>query len=251
MKKILLLASMVGVFTSNLLAGTVLTDAKVSELVKGNPILSSKEFQVKKAEAISDNLTALKLNVTMMTQKGPMEREAQGYVAKIDGKTYTFLGGAYGDKGEKVSVSMDKKAIEAGVLWSHGTGSEEIYLVTNPSCPWCTKFEEASSKDAEFLKKYKVNVLLMPFHEGAVEKAYWVLSAKTGAEKAERYKKVMLEGNEDWKKFTPTAEQKTALDAELAKSLAAAKELNAEGTPAVFNSKFETVNWPTLLNVKP
>lgn len=247
MKKIMKL-SILAIIATTSLSAKALDEKSIDNLVKGNKLLSSETIQVKKGEKVSDNLSTLQLGIKFNSPQGIQERPAQAFVAKIDGKDYTFLGGGYDKDGEKISLSLDKKIIEDGVLWSAGKGKEVIYVVTNPSCSWCAKLEDASAKSQTFYENYTVKKIVMPFFDNAVEKSMWILAADTDAEKAERYKKVMVDNDNTWVSFKPTPEQKVKIDAELAKSLAAAKELDAQGTPAVFDSKFRPINnWPELI----
>lgn len=248
MKKLIKLSAICALGMSSLFAGEVLSTDKINEMLKDNKVLSNPNVSVKKAEKISENLTTLKLGVKYQTQQGVTERPAQGFLVNVDGKEYTFLGGGYDEEGAKVAFSLDSKVIEEGTAWSHGTGPEVIYIVTNPSCPWCEKIEQSIADSKDFLTKYTVKSVLMPFNQFAEEKATWVLAGKDDAEKAERYKKLMVDKDESWKSFKPTAEEKTKIDALIAKSLDAARELEAEGTPAVYDSKFQQIeNWPALV----
>lgn len=233
--------------TSSLWA-KALSDAEVANLIKDNKMLNNQTISVKKAEQVSKNLTTMKLGIKYQTQQGIQERPAQAFIANIDGKNYTFLGGGFDDKGDKITLSLNNKLIEEGVLWSAGKGKEVLYIVTNPSCSWCAKLEEESANNKTFLEKYTVKKIIMPFFDNAKEKAIWILAGKNDAEKAERYKKVMVDKDTAWQTFKPSAAELAKIEKDLDKSLAAAKELEAQGTPAVFDSKFQPVNnWPELM----
>lgn len=247
MKKTLLSLSLMAATTA--LFAAEIPANKFDEIKAKSTILQNGSITIKKADQVSQNLVNLKLGIQYQTQQGVQERPAQGFLATVDGKTYTFLGGAYDQAGEKVSFAVDTKVVDEGSLWSFGSGAEKLYAVTNPSCPWCQKFETAANADAEFLKKYQINVILMPFNANANEKSYWVLAGKDKAERAARYKALMVDNSTEWQKFTPTPEQKAAFDKEINKSLEAAKELEAEGTPAVFGKDLQPVNWTTLLKM--
>lgn len=239
------------VMASSALAGTALTPEQTSALVKDNKILANPNVTVEKVEKASENVNVLKLKVKYQTQQGVTDRPAQAFIVKVDGKDYTFLGGGFDQNGEKLNISLDAKVINEGALWSHGTGPEVIYLVTNPSCPWCQKFEKAATESADFYKKYTVKTFFMPFHANAEEKAAYVLAGKTDAEKAERYKKMMVDNDESWKSFKPTPEETAKYKAVMAKTSDATREFGAEGTPAVFDSKFNPIqNWPDLMGLK-
>lgn len=251
MKKKFLKLSVVCVAAMGLassLSAKALSDAEVANLIKGNTMLNNQIISVKKAEKVSDNLTTMKLGIQYQTQQGIQERPAQAFLANIDGKSYTFLGGGFDDKGEKIALSLNEKVVNEGVAWSAGKGKEVLYVVTNPSCSWCVKLEEESEKSKTFLEKYTVKKIIMPFFENAKEKTIWILAGKNDAEKAERYKKVMVDKDNTWQSFKPSADELAKIEKLLEKSLEAAKELDAQGTPAVFDSKFQPINnWPELI----
>src|SRR5574344_973008 len=96
MKKNFLKLSVVCVAAMGLassLSAKALSDAEVANLIKGNTMLNNQTISVKKAEKVSDNLTTMKLGIQYQTQQGIQERPAQAFLANIDGKSYTFLGG--------------------------------------------------------------------------------------------------------------------------------------------------------------
>ena len=107
---------------------------------------------------------------------------------------------------------------------------------------------ETQAYESNFFKKYNAKFILMPFHADATEKSYWILSAKTEKEKAERMKLVMNGKDLAWKNYKPSKEEKIKLDMLIKKSEDAAAELEATGTPALFDSEFKPIkNWPALM----
>ena len=248
MKKLILTAALaVGAMTSAM-AGQI-TPAETAVVAKApNAFLSNPNFNILKETKISENLRHLDINVRVMGKNGAETRPVKAFAGVIDGKEYVMTGTIYTPEGTVLKLPLNKDILSEGKTWTVGEGSEELYLVTNPSCSWCAKFEKQvhdGTNDA-FFKKYKVNVILMPFGGGATEKAKWVLSAKTDAERAERYKSLMVDVDSSWTSFKPT--NNADLNAEIAKSNRAAKELGATGTPAFFTSNFDQIkNWPALL----
>lgn len=243
MKKLILTAALVaGTFTSVFAAGEVVAP-KVETGFLANP-----NFQIVKEEKISENLRSLSMNIKVMGPNGPEVRPVKAFAGVIDGKEYVMTGTVYGPDGQVLKIPLDKGIVDAGTAWTFGEGAEELYLVTNPSCSWCSKFEKQvhDGNNAEFFKKYKVHVILMPFGAGAEEKAKWVLSATTDAERAERYTALMVNGDSTWTSFKPT--DVVGVNLAIEKSNAAAKEMGATGTPAIFDAEFNQIkNWPALL----
>lgn len=211
--------------------------------------LNNPNFQVVKEHQISPNLKGVNLNVKIMSKQGPQSKKVKAFAAQIDGKEYVITGTIYDPVGKILSVptDIDAPTLKAGISWTMGSGNKEVYLVTNPSCPWCEKFE-VQAHNSNFLKNHKVNVILMPFHPNANEKAQWVLSAASDAERAKRYTDLMVNKDNSWRNFKPDAAEATRLNALINKGNAAAKAIGASGTPALFDASYSKIeNWPALM----
>ncbi|MFL1706537.1 thioredoxin fold domain-containing protein [Campylobacter sp. MOP7] len=155
-------------------------------------------------------------------------------------------GAAYDVKGEKIALPLDAKTINDAVMVKMGTGEKQVYLVTDPECPYCQRLESNITPDV--LKKYTINVIPMPlsFHPKAKPMLYWVLDAPK-EEQAKRLSKV-LTGDTEFEKFKPSAELKAKADAIIEKGFRAAEELNAQGTPSLFDDKFQPLDPSVLLS---
>jgi len=161
-------------------------------------------------------------------------------------KKYTFVGKAFDNKTKKpITFTKHADIINKGVMFTFGNGKKEIYLVTDPECPFCRKMEHEKGKILE--KDYKVHVILMPlsFHKHAKAMSYYILAGKTDKERAQRMKEV-LKGSEKWKNYHPTKEEIKKYEEELKKAKEAARELDAMGTPSVFDKDFNPIAWPIL-----
>jgi len=163
-------------------------------------------------------------------------------------KKYTILGNVINNKTHApltANFPVNKNIVQNGVLFTFGNGNKDIYLVTDPQCPYCRLME---SKTKEYLKKnYKVHVILFPlsFHKYAKPMSYYILAGKTDQEKAKRLQEV-LGGSNEWKNFHPSAKQKAEFDKMLNNSKKAVEELGARGTPTVYDKDFNKINWTTL-----
>ena len=130
-------------------------------------------------------------------------------------------------------------------MFTFGKGDKDIYIVTDPECPFCRMLEK-QKKDI-LAKNYKVHVILMPlsFHKNAKAMSYYILAGKTDKERAKRMSEV-LEGSNAWKNFHPTKEQIKKFEEELKKAKKAAMELGARGTPSVYDKDFNQIDWQKL-----
>ena len=122
-------------------------------------------------------------------------------------------------------------------------------MVTDPECPFCRKMEKLIGK--KLSDNYKVHIILypLPFHSNAKAMSYYILAGKTQEEKAKRFKET-LSGDNSWSSYQPSPEEKERFDKELELSKKAVNQLHANGTPSVYNDKFDYINWTFFLNKK-
>ncbi len=163
-------------------------------------------------------------------------------------KKYTILGRVIDNKTKKLiqpDFPKNAEVIKKGVMFTFGKGNKDLYLVTDPECPFCRMMEKQKSNFLE--KNYKVHVILMPlpFHKNAKAMSYYILAGKTDAERAKRMREV-LRGSNEWKKYNPTPKEKAEFEKELQNAQKAANELQARGTPSVYDENFKPIEWPTL-----
>lgn len=186
------------------------------------------------------------VSVEANTKRGSQTFEM--FIPKSD-KNVVFFGKAYDKSGKPYMLPLDTELIKKGVAFTVGNGKENIYLVTDPECPYCRKLE--SNLDPKISEKYTINVIPMPlsFHRDAKPMLYWILSAKTNKEKAERLHKTMT-GDESFRKYSPSPAVKAEIDAIFAKSNKAAIELGAKGTPSVYDSNFNKIGYDKLVKKK-
>jgi len=179
-------------------------------------------------------------------------RGSQLIAAVLDKKTSElYIGSAYDKEGQPIIFPKDKKVIKDGVSFSYGKGSKEIYIVTDPECPYCTKFEKAAKGK---LADYTVHVILMPlsFHKKAPAMIEWIMQGKDDAQRKERFEALMLKDSVEYKTLIKDAKKpfvysKTVGEA-MKKVNKATRELNVRGTPAMYDANFNPVQQGELLN---
>jgi len=178
-------------------------------------------------------------------------RGSQLLTAVLDKKTSElYIGSAYDKEGTMITFPKDAKVIKEGVAFSYGKGSKDIYIATDPECPYCTRFEKAA---AGKLGDYRVHVILFPlsFHKKAPAMVEWIMQGKDDAERKSRFEELMLKGSTKYtalikdvkKPFVYTSSTQEYID----RSKRASMELNVRGTPAIFNGNFEPVEQGQLL----
>jgi thiol:disulfide interchange protein len=175
------------------------------------------------------------LEVEVNTPQGPQTFE----VFILDGKNdVLFAGQAYDNQGKAMSFPVDVDTIKAGVALTHGTGSEDVYLVTDPECPYCQELEKHISPTA--LKKYKIHLIPMPlsFHPEAIPMLYYAFDAGSNDKVVERLSKVMKGEDKGYKDFKPSSELKAKVDKIIESGYKAAHALKAQGTPSLYDKDF-------------
>lgn len=242
MKKTVLAISAILALSTSVFAGTPMKNKDIESLKTQFPTtLGAPGINILKAE---DQGKFKQLKVEVMTPRGPQRFD----VFSVKGTDTLFVGQAINKAGAPYSLTVDKKVISEGALMKYGKGKEQVYLVTDPECPYCQRLE--SMMDPKVGEKYTVNIIPFPlsFHKNSKPMLYYVLSATSGDEQVKRMHAVMT-GDKAWESFKPTDDQIKSAEAKIAKSLAAGNELGAGGTPSVFNGKFEKA--PTEILVNP
>lgn len=238
MKKLVLLAFMASLGVSAF-AGT-LKPAEIAKIKKDYPELIGKTgIRVVKAVK-QDKFVQLQLEAA--TPRGPQVFE----VFVVDGVKAVFAGNAYKASGEKFTLPVNESTIKDGIAFKIGSGPTQLYLVTDPECPYCQKLE--ASIDPEAYKHVTINLIPMPlsFHKSAIPMYQWVLAAGTDKEKADRLHNVMT-GDKTWESFKPSEAQVKSATVIIEKAQKAAMELNAGGTPSLFDAKFQKADFGLIV----
>lgn len=186
------------------------------------------------------------IDVKANTQQGPQVFSV--YVSdKIDNAV--FFGKAFNKDQVPYEIPVDKSIVKEAVALTMGTGDKQIYLVTDPECPYCQQLDKNIKPEA--LKEYTINVIPypLPFHKNAKAMMYWVLDADNNDQKVERLHKVMS-NDKTYLSFKPTPERKAELDKVLDKSMEAVRALNVSGTPTILGEDLKPVHFSVIGNMK-
>ena len=234
----------------------------VASLFASDKLLTQKELNSVLKSSILYNQLENGIKKGVLTVKGTKKddfyiiniqtKRGGGNIYITSDKKYTILGRIINNKNGSIlqpNFPKNSEIIKNGVSFTFGEGKKDIYLVTDPQCPFCRLMEKKTKK--ELAKNYRVHVILfpLPFHKYAKPMSCYILAAKTDKEKAKRMQETLLGGNE-WKNYKPTKEEAKRCQIELEKAQKAANELGARGTPSVYNSKFNPIDWTTLTKAK-
>jgi len=240
MKKTILLS--MALLTTGLMAGAndgLLSADKLKEIKASSKTFENPMLTIKKGKDLDT------VYYVQIEAKGPRgSRSLEGFVDKKTGAVY--LGGGYDKDGKKFSFPVNAQSVKDAVAFSYGSGKKDLYVVTDPECPFCKKFHK-ETKDK--LSEYTVHVVFMPlaFHKNAKQMVNYIVSGKDNAEKLDRYNKIM-EGSTDFKN---TKIEGTTLSDYLAKSTKATKELQTRGTPSTYiGEEMVSKPWPQLIQPK-
>ncbi len=244
MKKLIM---MLGIAASLFAADKMLSQKELNSVLKSSllyPRLSQdiKKGKIKVRGVFKDGFYIINLK----TPRGV------GNIYITKDKKYTILGNVLNNKnGSPLSGNfpVNKATVVNGIVFTFGKGSKDLYLVTDPECPYCRMMEAKTKANLE--KNYKVHVILFPlsFHKDAKAMSYYILAGKTNEEKVKRFQAV-LGGSSEWKNYHPTKEEKAKFNNTIAASKKAVEELGARGTPSVYDKNFDKINWTTLTGSK-
>ena len=247
MNKMLLTLTTAMALMTTLNAGDPIVDkAKLQEIKTKNKVLQDPVLTIKGAIEKPESY------ILKLEAKSP--QGSQLITAFLDKKTSElYIGSAYGKDGKAILFPKDAKVVKEGVAFSYGKGSKDIYIVTDPECPYCSKFEKAI---AGKLDDYRVHVVLFPlsFHKKAPAMVEWIMQGKDDAEKKEKFEELMLKGSTKYKELIKDEKKpfvySSATQQHIDKSNKTAMELNVRGTPAIYDANFNPLSQDQLLKPK-
>ncbi|MBW6487550.1 thioredoxin fold domain-containing protein [Sulfurimonas sp.] len=145
----------------------------------------------------------------------------------------------------QLKVSIDMKEHLSKAAYSVGDGKEEYLLFTDPECPYCQKLEKLLPSLA---KHAKFHVFLYPlsFHKNAKQMSYHILSQNSLGKKQEAMHQI-ANGSDNYKTSKFSVKEMADLDKQLQEQMQVASLLGVSGTPAVFNTDGQDVQWVSLL----
>ncbi len=244
-KKFLLPLLMAAGLSTSLFAEQAKLDASTLDKLKENSLVL-KQSNITLKEGI-DLGTVYFLKLENQTQRGSMISFA--FYDKQSGAIYEGRG--FDKDGKQFVFPKDIQAIKDGICFSYGSGSKHIYLVTDPECPYCVKFEKATNGK---LDDYTVHVILypLPFHKNAPAMVEWIMQGKDDAEKRKRLEAITYSGSQEYRSIAGDATKpfsySPAVLEQVKKAQAATREIGARGTPAVFDENYNPIKWSDLLN---
>lgn len=243
MKKILLAIITISLFLSTSYAIEIITDTtKLQQIKRKNKVLQDPVLHMVGAIEKRDSY--------LLKLEARSSRGSELFQAILDKQSNElYIGSAYDKEGKAVLFPKDAQAIKDGVSFSYGKGNKEIYVVTDPECPYCTKFEKAISGK---LDEYTVHVILFPlsFHKKAPAMVEWIMQGKDDAEKKTRFEEIMLKGSTTYRSLIKDPKKPFVyskdVDKVMKKSDRAVMELKVRGTPSIYDKNFNALSQDQL-----
>jgi len=217
--------------TLSLIAGEI--DPKVFKSLK---MLDQPHIAITKAY---DHGLIYELTLEISSPRGTQKTKA--YVTK--NKKVVLLGDALdAATGESIKRPLDMTKIRKNADLIYGTGSKEYIVFTDPECPACVKFEKTWPSIEKGVKLY---VYFMPLsqHRNAIQMSYHVMKQKDQKAKAKAVLD-MAHGDRSFERLTMTQQIHELFGKKISENQALANEFEVRGTPAVFDTKGNSVGWP-------
>lgn len=175
-------------------------------------------------------------------------KKVNAFIDKATGALYT--GNRYGKNGTRaiypVSAEM-KKVVNEAVAFSSGHGKKHLYVVTDPECRYCVKFENMAHGK---LSDYTIHTILYPLsnHGNAPMMVEWILQAADSQARKKRMDALMVEHTSEWKSVIKngTFNFSPAVSEQIQKAYTAGRALGITGTPTVLDEDFNKINWMSL-----
>jgi len=207
--------------------------------IKSN-ILQDKN-NIVKCKKIDNNLELFNVKNTKINKK------ISFWLIKNNNKKYIFIGQAITSKGKVLNNNIvNINIIKKGTAFTFGKGKKDLYIVTDPQCPFCIAlFKKNLNK---LMNNYKVHIIFMPLtsiHPLAEKMVKYILAGKNNNERFKRFKELETQNFSNFNKFDFNKLDKNTqekINKEYEYNLKASKELNANGTPSIYNSKFIPLN---------
>jgi len=237
MKKVLLSLSLVAsLFASDKL----LTQTKALDVFKHTPFYSQLKSYVKDKKVKIKGVEKKDFYILTLSD----DKRTLGDLAITKDLKYTIQGRIIDNKKSVVvepNYPADLSVVKDGVMFSIGHGKKELFVVTDPECPFCRKFEKEAEQN-KLGERYTIHIIFLPlpFHKDAKPMVEYILSADKKSDQAKRFQAV-LKGSDEWKNFKPTKAQKLKVKKLLEKSAKAVNELNVKGTPSFFDKDLNHV----------
>ena len=226
------------VFLFSVAASTMLfgaDSAKTKEKIQNIDFIKKVGFTVKEVKEVGD--------IYAINAAHPRAGKVNLFVSK-DLKT-VVIGQGFKANGEPIDFPINMEQYKKDAIYTIGQGKIEYYLFTDPECPFCKKFEQMSEN---LIDDVKIHVLFFPLdgHKDAQQMCKYILKQEGNEARAKAMHDI-ANGKTDYKTLKLTTEENSKFQSIINKHLQIGRDLGVNGTPAVYDARGKSMQWPDLL----
>lgn len=221
-----------------------------SVVLSANTQLKEKIKSLKMFESSNITILGVQENTSTYQVKAVVENQGknsmfEAFVTK-DLKEVIVGKGFKADTQRPLKIAIDMKKYLDKAAYSIGSGEEEYLVFTDPECPYCQKLEKVLPSLA---KHAKFHVFLFPlsFHKNAKQMSYYIINQKDAKSKQKAMSEI-ANGSTKYREAKFSLDELQALELKLQEQMEVASLLGVNGTPAMFNTKGDSVNWVRILD---
>ena len=227
-----------GIILCSLAVSTMLFGAdssKIKDKVQNIDFIKKVGFVVKEVKDVGD--------IYAINVAHPRAGKVTLFVTK-DFKT-VVIGQGFKENGEQIDFPINMEPYKKEAIYSIGQGKNEYYLLTDPECPFCQKFEQMTEKLKDDVKLY---VLFFPLdqHKDAKQMCKYILKQEGNDARAKAMHNI-ANGDTKYKTLNLSPDENAKFQSVIDKHLQIGRELGVNGTPAVFDATGKPIQWPDLL----
>lgn len=176
-------------------------------------------------------------------------KKVNAFIDKTTSALYT--GNRYDKDGTRAIYPISdkmRKVVDEAVAFSSGHGKKHIYVITDPECRYCIKFENMAQGK---LSDYTIHTILYPLsnHGNAPMMTEWILQGSDDQARKKRMDALMVEHTAEWKSVIKNGGAfsfSSAASTQIQKAYKAGRALGITGTPTVLDENFNKINWMSL-----
>lgn len=223
MTKMISVAASLVLAASSLLAVEIVHPEQIMEKVAALPVAQKHRF---KPEAVKDAGALYMVKGHFETPEGSMS--ATMYVSE-DYSTVMY-GRAFDAASTAVYVTVDQADLKRATALSIGQGPEEIYIVSDPLCPYCKTLERELERYGE-VATFHIIFVALPMHPDAKQAIKHILKSEDPA------KEVLAIAADDkaYLGSTFTDKADAHFERQILRMKKMADELGVRGTPSLFS----------------
>lgn len=151
-----------------------------------------------------------------------------------DYKTVIYGQAFDAESGQPYSQFTTDEMRDAAAI-TYGNGSNEIVIVSDPMCPYCTRLEKELPKYKDLITAHII-LISLPMHKEAPDAVRYILSKKGDAERFAALSEI-ADGKTPFRDYKFEGKELETAKEKQQKMEGFARELKVQGTPSLFDIK--------------